>query len=131
MRWTATISCYEQPHHASPVGIDAFCRKSHCSRLEHYTPWRAGAQHTSQSLCANSTCASVGATGLEPATPGPQTSTYLAPTNHVREIVVSWEIGWNSDYQARAGSSFGANSPGSIPICCAQLAVSQYVRCSQ
>src|ERR1035438_7260041 len=39
MRWTATISCYEQRHAASTVGIDAFCRKSHYSWLEHYTTW--------------------------------------------------------------------------------------------
>jgi hypothetical protein len=29
------------------VGIDAFCRKSHYSWLEHYTTWRASAQRTS------------------------------------------------------------------------------------
>src|ERR1039458_8759378 len=45
MRLTVTISCYEQRHPASTVGIDAFCRKSHYSRLEHYTTWRVGA-HT-------------------------------------------------------------------------------------
>ena len=71
MRWTATTSWYEQRDPAPTVGIDAFCGKSTYSRLEHYTPWRAGAQYTSQSLCANSHCASVGETGLEPATPGP------------------------------------------------------------
>jgi len=71
MRWTDTISCYEQPHPATTVGIDIFCRKSHYSWLEHYTPWPAGAQSTSQPLYANSDLASVGETGLEPATPGP------------------------------------------------------------
>jgi len=38
MRLTATISSYEQRHPASTVGNDAFCRKSHHSWLEHYTP---------------------------------------------------------------------------------------------
>ena len=41
MRWSATISCYEQRHPASNVGIDAFCRNSHYSWLEHYTPLAA------------------------------------------------------------------------------------------
>ncbi len=36
---TATISCYEQRHPASTIGIDAFCRKSDHSWLEHYTTW--------------------------------------------------------------------------------------------
>jgi len=44
MRWTATISGYEQRHPASTVGIDAFCRKSRHSRLEHYTPLATGAR---------------------------------------------------------------------------------------
>jgi hypothetical protein len=55
-----------------PVGIDAFCRKGHYSQLAQYTTWRAGAQHTALPLAVNSNRASVGETGLEPATPGPR-----------------------------------------------------------
>src|ERR1017187_3184799 len=51
MRWTATISCYEQRDRAL-TGIDALCRKSDYSWVEHYTPFarrrpthRATARH--------------------------------------------------------------------------------------
>src|ERR1035438_837446 len=50
MRWTATISCYEQRHAASTVGIDAFCRKSHYSWLEHYTAWARMRPNTLRNL---------------------------------------------------------------------------------
>jgi hypothetical protein len=48
MRWTATISRYEQRHPASTVGNDAFCRKSHHSWLEHYTPFAPPAPNAPQ-----------------------------------------------------------------------------------
>ena len=54
-----------------PRGMMLVAGKSHHSGLERYTRSTAGAQRTAQSLAANSTCASVGETGLEPATPGP------------------------------------------------------------
>src|ERR1022692_705610 len=37
MRWTATISCYE-PRDPTPTVGNAFCRRSDCSWLAHYTP---------------------------------------------------------------------------------------------
>src|ERR1017187_3118999 len=50
MRWTATISRYEQRHPASTVGNDAFCRKSHHSWLEHYTTWARRRRNTLRNL---------------------------------------------------------------------------------
>jgi hypothetical protein len=52
MRWAATISRYEQRHPASTVGIDVFCRKSHHSRLEHYTTWARRRPNTPHNRCA-------------------------------------------------------------------------------
>ena len=71
MRLTATISRYGQRDPAPRVGIDASCGKSHYSCSEHYTTQLAGAQRPTHSLAVNSNRASVGETGLEPATPGP------------------------------------------------------------
>jgi hypothetical protein len=77
MRWTATISRYEQRHPASTVGNDAFCRKSHHSWLEHYTPLADRPQRTAQPLTANSIARPSGRqdSNLRPLVP--QTSPYF------------------------------------------------------
>ena len=50
MRWTDTISCDDQRHPPSTVGMDAFCRKSHYPWLEHYATWARRRPNTLRNL---------------------------------------------------------------------------------
>src|ERR1017187_6395819 len=80
MRWSDTIPSYEQRHPASTVGIDAFCRKSHYSWLEHYTTWARRRPNTLRNLSLRTQVGRPSGrqdSNLRPLVP--QTSTYFQP----------------------------------------------------
>jgi hypothetical protein len=82
---TASISCGQQQHPALVVGNDAFCWQRHYSWLKQYAPLVDRRPTRRATTRRELNCTFVGETGLEPATPGPQTGCRAARTPSVAD----------------------------------------------